>query len=423
METSTRLIRLRCALYGGISGSLGATAGWLVWVAVIALQENWKEVAGAVVAGACVGFVAHSIKEYIETAREEAAGPPSRAERQRRKHENRHHTRQRARAAVISTAAVFLILACEHLVSHVISLVMLPFVASVVGFFLPGAMFAYCCWHLPYEGPPDIEALKSTMWAGIVSGIGVGLIFSLMNKVASGYPALAWWWSFSMGMAFVYVLVSPLIQKFLKYRRNSTFHDLAPAFAVPILICLTLSFSDPNYQRKIRESRNSPDWTAPAANVMVDIVDQMLVSGDLPETFWRKADEGLRHGAASGGTEGAESKLGLRIARRIGCDAVEVEDHKLGATSPGSQGSSEEEYSQAILCGQLKQGLASGLVRSWCVLATFAFGLGLGYRWERKFRPAEYRPESETLRSDFSALNRISLAILLFIAYVRWHGF
>jgi hypothetical protein len=416
-----RILRLRGALYGGIGGSLGATVGWLLWIAVLAFQENWKEVTGSVLTGAAVGFIADLAENYLESAREEAAGPISHAERQRRKQHARHHSRKRARAAMLATALLFLGFAIEHLVSHVINVVLFPFLASVVGFFLPGAMFAYKCWHLPYKGGWDFDCIEGAVAAGLLSGIAAGVVFSVMNRAPSFLQALAWWFTFSISLALVYAATRPLLRKTLKYHLTDTFHATAPILAVPLLIGLMLTFSDPTNQQIIRESRDFPSLTAAVENMWVDVVNQMLASGDLPEAFWKRAEQGLNDQASPHQeSDEVQSPWGTAIARRMGCIANGNNSSALnnGNTKPNG----EEQNSQAVLCKEVERGFASGIVRSWFVLSTFALGLKWAYGTERKFRPVDYGEDSDTRRKDFSALNWITVAIVAFVLFVCWRG-
>jgi hypothetical protein len=59
-----------------------------------------------------------------------------------------------------------------------------------------------------------------------------------------------------------------------------------------------------------------------------------------------------------------------------------------------------DEYSrQKVLCAELRQGFASGMIRSWIVMLLFAIGLGLAPMAEEKLRPIDY-PSSRTRRND-----------------------
>lgn len=60
----------------------------------------------------------------------------------------------------------------------------------------------------------------------------------------------------------------------------------------------------------------------------------------------------------------------------------------------------EEQYSrQEVLCAELRQGFASGMIRSWLVMMLFAIGLGLAPMVEETLRPPDY-PSSRTRRND-----------------------
>ena len=59
-----------------------------------------------------------------------------------------------------------------------------------------------------------------------------------------------------------------------------------------------------------------------------------------------------------------------------------------------------DDYSrQKVLCAELRQGFASGMIRSWIVMLLFAVGLGLAPMAEEKLRPLDY-PSSRTRRND-----------------------
>jgi hypothetical protein len=71
----------------------------------------------------------------------------------------------------------------------------------------------------------------------------------------------------------------------------------------------------------------------------------------------------------------------------------------------------KDDYSrQKVLCAELRQGLASGMVRSWIVMLLFAIGLGLAPMAEEKLRPIDY-PSSRTRRND--RILAILLAVLV----------
>jgi hypothetical protein len=434
-------MRLRNALYGGVGGSSGATMGWLAWIALVALRQDWKEVVASVIIGAAVGFIVHVTERYIETAREESAHPINRADKQRKKHADRHRNLKRSRSAVFTSATIFLALACEHLASHVIRLVAFPFMASVVGFFVPGAILAYALWHLRYtDFGDDLRCAEDALKAGILSGLAIGLIFASMNRSISALPpvawssvvwsSIAWWFAFSLGLAIAYVFLGWLLHKMFKYQLSSRFHALAPVLSVPIIIMTVLAFSAPVTQKTIRaesdfwrKSTGAPIEGLPSAvqGILVSVVNQMLTSGELPEAFWKQAEEGLHPKEQK--TEPGNLREGGRsfFSGTIGCHATNL-DARSVATASGTTQVSENQWSESVLCQQLDQGFTSDLVRSWFVLLAFAIGLGFGHRYERELRPETYDAGTETRQADMTALAWISISIAVFIILVIFHG-
>lgn len=190
---STEAIRksdvpFRVALLGGILGSLGATIGWLLWIAIQAVARDWKVVLAPVV-GAALGYVIQWVEGYIHTARHErergaaaehASEPPA-------------HVPPRGGVRMWALALGFLALACEHLVGHLMSEFLVPFLASMATLFPAGAVFG---WLLA-GGRGDGESPLMILLQGALLG-GAAAVVALLVQVLMGAPvrveAIFGWW-------------------------------------------------------------------------------------------------------------------------------------------------------------------------------------------------------------------------------------
>lgn len=447
---SSLALEARIALYGGIFGSVGATLGWLLYVAFVALQQSWTVLLSPIV-GALVGFAVNGFERYLHTAqheRQHGVGAPE----PEPSHE-RAPASPRARAIRIGAfAALFLGVVCEHLVGHFIREVVTPFLASIATLFPAGAVLA-----LGLHGFSTKDKFGERLLAGAILGLAVALVSALVHLALAGTVELGsligWWVLVSLGMVL--------------WTRPATGPSPGRAMlGVFVAVGITFLASVPAIRSTLEKA---PLWIGPGMRALGAAVDGTLSSPEIPSSMWRKAEEEMRaHAASTHVVAHAEhSGWGGAIASAVGCGGASEEVPALVPVLPPRPPAfppltpEEEESLKHLevleltrnlepderseldrlkkkqrlaidiplpplpptpksrfgkLCDELRAGWASGLVRSWFVLLCFAGGLGVGVTLERSLRPPDY-DRSLTRRNDRTfwivVAGLLGLAILL----------
>lgn len=291
---------LRRALYGGVFGSVGATTGWLLWLGILAVRLRPVEVAGAAVLGAIIGFAIEWFIDYVRVAREEAEHGVREKEDEPPPDEARYRPRDRGRllAAGLRIGAVvagFLGLVCEHLVSEVASRVLLPFLCSLIFWFPVGAIFAVAFFRDGGAGETFFLRIVHGLLAGVAAAVVTGLACFMMRQGNIGHGG--WLVLVALGTA---LMVG---------RNPNAFAPFLGALAALVFFCLCAGYF-------VRTGRQPP---IPFVNGSIGqyLVDDILVSPDIPSAFWERAEKEI--GGTSVASTSAATGAWTLPCRWVGC--------------------------------------------------------------------------------------------------------
>jgi hypothetical protein len=403
---------MRQALYGGLGGVCGATGGWLIWVALQVLHENPWEVVLSIAIGAGLSLLINKfIEPYLHVAREESS--PGHA-----------HGKVVGHPLRLATLfLLFLFLALEHLASHVIHAVWLPFLLSLATLFPAGALVGLC---FPKKEPAYDSSWLWNAIRGALLGAVVGLVtmaaqFPINSRAVFPEPIqfglLGWWVLMGMGFGISYG----------ESRRGQS--GIRPVFGGLIALVLVFLFSLPGPRRLMPDK--VPVILMPLIWVADTSVDQLLSAPELPANFWQEAEHELSIKRAedghepAGGEENAageeaagKSHWGTVLADWLGCISESVpENADQVPRDPVGKNRSLK------LRRALERGFGSGFVRSWLVMLLFSLGISLGSVVEWTYLPQEYAT-SQTRKNDvrFLAGTVAATACALAVVAIAWPG-
>jgi hypothetical protein len=455
----------RQALYGALLSSLGATLGWLLWVAAQAVQRD-PRVLLAPAFGAALGLAIDWLSHYVGVARGEASGQTTGALEK--------PALDWARPGAL--AVIFLAAACQNYVSDNIYAVVVPFLASLATLFPVGVMFGWMCCT---SAPPEAKSVWELFWSGTVTGLLAALaafvVHFCMGGVFTGgqswstvgsalWSLLGWWCLLGAALGLIRGLSKePTV--------------LGPVFGVVLALAVVFAFCLPAVYHVLNKA---PGVLALARIVVEGEVNQMLSAPDLPAVFWEKAQKQLDTARPGPAAADKESSWGAAVAHWLGCP----ESGQVAAPPPQLQFQwplvspqpdmgrllqaqlkkeedrteedrqvlrEWEEYQQSLnqankaraglqkaldhakehplplpdessarmekLCKELRRGGQSGLVRSWLVILMFSVGLGLSPLVERPLRPVNYR-YSRTHRNDQALMKFMFVLVALVIGLI-----
>lgn|GEM_PF-5759085 len=370
----------RVALYSGIFGSLGATLGWILW---LAYKTGSGELLLTVAVGAAVGLLVHWVQHYVGIARHENREGSWDAH----EHEG-HGSLKPARVALIwATGFGFLGMASEHLVAHLAAEYLRPFLASIATL-LPASVLFGMVLH---EGQTEKDLLNKAgqgAFLGLtVALITVGLQFLIGAPLKWG-AEIAWWAMVGIGIAIC-----------LPEKKQCQFYH--PILGVGLAFLLVFVIAIPKVSGFLG---SLPGPLKPIGTMLAVAANETIASPDLPAEFWLEAEK--KHRAA----EHLSEPLTPSDDPPVTDGGTDYVSRFQNPTMP-----SEEESGESRLNKELKKGMDSSLVRSWIVLLLFAIGLGVAPMVERALRPMDY-PSSHTIRNDKAMA--IGIAVLLAVACV-----
>ena len=427
----TQALRLRQALYGGLFGSLGATVGWLLWVAVYAFRANPWEVILAPVVGAAVGLLNEWWRDYRRVARREAAGEdPEEAHEAASEGDSAPHYGRAARVGAVTLVLLGVI--CEHLVADLIRAVLVPFLSSLATLFPCGALFA---WLIARGRSRVIPEADRNPYYSLVSmvcwGLGAMCLASglrLAMGEANPWAGSGYWVLIGMGLRLTSAPDTPVD---------------APVLGVAFALLLLIGSSIWNVESvtTFGSSSSSSSGTVPVIGPVVSITakaaDDVLKSPDVPARFWNQAQEEItkseqgkeKNKTNDAGSEATEGHEWEGLCRWVGCDNISNPVIKpLNANEPFADQLRRQDVAwdyvdrKRNLCRMLHQGWGSPMARSWLVVLLFGLGLSVGAVQEARNRPRDYRG-SLTRRHDLAltcgvlALIATTVLILHFLSH------
>jgi hypothetical protein len=372
----------RIALATAILGGGGAT---VAWISCLAYQARSWELAVSVMVGAGLGVAVHWLQHYAHTAIRERRGEAS-----------EHHASRRTVVALLWASGFgFVALASEHVVAHMVSEFLRPFLASLAALVPAGAIIG---WSMS-RGRSKDKNLFQFVIDGLLIGCAIALVTGLIWTIAFGdapWGALVSWWGLiGIGMHLMTGTERNAV------RASDPIAAVVIAFIAIFVINLlptTQSFYD-----KLGAFKGVPRML----RVMAAKIQQ---SPDLQATFWIEAERRLaaEHDAPSGAVRTGETAPQPPIVRNRAGNPADNQ-RALDRLTDGAAADG------ADITESVARTTRADWVRSWLVIVFFALGAGLAPFVERTLRPVDY-PNSETYRRDITLA--ISVVVLLASACV-----
>lgn len=382
-KTASDFSELRIAISCGIFGSIGATMGWILWLAYMSASADLLV---TIVVGAGIGLLVSWTQHYISTAKRERNGPPSEDESEDIKRASPDSGRS---TLLWATGFAFLGIASEQVVSELVSEYLRPFLASLVTLLPAGIVFGI----IFNEGRTDenrfVAALHGAFAGFIVALLTCGLRYLMGGPIPWG-AMIGWWVLIGVGQG----ACMPMRGKSRGYQPL-----LGVLTALSIAYILTFPAVADNFVKL-------PGPLGAGAKFFVMAVDESLAAPDLPAQFWIEA-EARREGRKVSGVPVSQEQVREPVDRYLN-QIKSKEDYYR----------SDTEFRSDRFRSEFEKGMGSALVRSWVVLALFSVGIGAAPSIEAKLRPADY-PNSRTAFNDKRILVGIIFVILASCLYLR----
>lgn len=382
----------RIALASAILGSLGATFGWINWLAIE--SGNWKLLV-TIVVGAVVGLALHWTQHYVRVANLERRGEST-----------GHLHAWHLGAFLYAGGFAFLGLATEHLITEMVAEYLRPFLASVASLLPAGAIIG---WSMNRGRGKDENLLlfvADGMFVGGSIAVVTGIIWTISFGSAPWVALVSWWGLIGIGT------------RALTSEERNAMKTGDPIAAVVLVFAMIFALN------LLPTSQSSYDKLGPFRNVVL-IVRTMAAetqqSPGVPADSWIKAEHDLavKNGvvdtipvrtpqlrartSVAGGLPGA-----THIDVKRAMDDL-ARSWTTGSTTPSDSMAPGDTTSTR---GTLWKLFHSELFRSWLVIVLFALGVGFAPAVERALRPIDY-PNSETYRNDIVLTCSISALIVI----------
>lgn len=435
-------IAARRVLFSGAISAIAVIAGWLLYFAFLAGIGALY----AALVGATIAAVIHAVQHYFHIARHEASASAHGQHTQTAEHGNSNAPRSPSFAAAAQAGAIilgFVGIVSVHVVTELTHELLVPCMVSIVTLvpigMLLGAIFSS---PKPAEFNLPMIAFGIPIGGGLI-GLGAAAVAYAtqwaMGQHPEFWPIAGWWVLVGVG------LFAAGRGKQLNVRRSVI------GVALALVIVLASAWTSRSNTASSSTSQPSLDVRQPSAGVfslwllILRSRDDAIRAPDIPSHVWDNALAHARREWAEARNRHDEkeqvsndgplrSAWGSTLARWCGCSEQirgappeettnENPQHGNNSTSQpidqspayiamypegGPRSMPYLDYSKfrvqtwdggRVVCGQLRMGLESGLVRSWLVMILFSLGLGLAPRVERALRPSDY-PSSRTRRMD-----------------------
>ena len=373
----------RVALATAILGSIGATSAW---IAILAIETGDWHLLVTIVVGAVVGLAAHWIQHYIRVAIRERSGEGN-------GHGAEQHQRKQPLAALLwAVSFAFLGLATEHLVAHMVTAFLRPFLASFASLLPAGAIIG---WTMSRGRPKDenlIQLIANGFFIGAAIAVVTGLIWTLGFGSAPWIALFAWWGLIGIGTR---ALTRP--------ERNAV-RVGDPITAVLLVFAMTFLLN------LLPVTISSYDKLGPFRSLALTVRTMaagIQQSPAVPAKFWNEAERGV--------LDSAPATKPRPVTRAPDTSALHGAIHLDFKAAVDSLTAPPPSDDVASRWSALMRAASPELFRSCLVMVFFAIGVGLAPQVERFLRPSDY-PNSETYRSDIELT--IFMALLLVLACV-----
>jgi hypothetical protein len=362
----------RIALATAVLGSLGATSAWIT---LLAMETGDLHVIVTIVVGAVIGLAAHWIEHYIRVVHRERSGEGGGQSAGR-------HLRKHPWAALLwATTFAFLGLATEHLVAHMVSEFLRPFLASFASLLLAGAIIG---WTMSRGRPKDenlIQLVASGLFTGATIGVVTGIVWKIGFHTAPWFALIAWWGLIGIGMR---ALTRP--------ERNAV-RVADPILGVALVFVITFLLN------LLPVTVTSYDKLGPLKSLVLTVRTMAVaiqLSPAVPATFWNEAEQKVS--LERGVTAATTIEQAPAVVRAPDTPAVRGALH-VDVARATDRLTARPGDDLASRWSSLTRARWSELVRSWLVIFLFALGAGFAPQLERRLRPIDY-PNSETYRMD-----------------------
>jgi len=384
----------RIALATAILGSLGATFGWINWLAIE--SGDWKLLV-TIVVGAVVGLALHWTQHYIRVASSERRGEST-----------GHMHAWNLGAFLYAGGFAFLGLATEHLITEMVAAYLRPFLASLASLLPAGAIIG---WSMN-RGRSKDENLVMLIADGLFTGWSIavvsGIIWTISFGSAPWFALLSWWGLIGIGT------------RALTGQERNAVKTGDPIAAVALVFAMTFALN------LLPATKSSYDKLGPfktmgwIVRTMAAVVQQ---SPGVPADAWIKAEHELAVTRGELDTAPVGKTLPrtrTSVAEELpGATQIDVRrgmENLVKAWNDSTPPSDSTPLSGTSLSAVAR----SPGFRSWFVIVLFALGAGFAPRVERALRPIDY-PNSETYRNDI-VLTCFMSAMLVIACLVAHFG-
>jgi hypothetical protein len=416
--------RFRSVLFGGIGASIGATAGWLMFIVAVAVASNWK-VLIAPLLGALFGLFWQWIEHYVQAYRREMQQGVQKPEQSTQAGAASPDGGPSVRVGAFSI--LFLGIACEQVIGKFVEQLLIPILASIAVLFPVGVFWA-CMF--------SVRSSNGNLLFWPLRAFGCALICAVLFVVIpiiAGLPgspqdfpgAFGWWFGISFGFLLLFPFGNEKTDskewEQLGYNKTPAVYTFPTIVIVVMAVILGISRFDepvPDYTASTKGSGGPANFFETSLHGIATLT---LSNAGIPGRFWAQAEEqnqgALQHNVTSWSTDW----IGKPAARILGCPVTPSETPPpdlLGQPQSNTDNSLAGDGRRfQALCQQVRAGPLGPLFRSWFVLILFATGLGFGLRLAEKL-PENYE-SSDTRANDATLLFVMVLAMLLMILLTR----
>jgi len=396
-------LRWRCALYGGLFGSVGASMGWLCWLTAGAFVRRPGTILGGAVLSILFAKLLELLERYIKSAvrggdivdekRKEASVWPFL--------KNLPRLQWMASSRSIAVALVALGLISKGILGASFKEAWIPLIVSISVFFPAGAVLEWCFSTKVLRGivREAGDLLGKGQFTVIVYLIPLACAVGLATSVATLLPyiagswiigssrtdsliifaAVAGWWIFT---SFTCLIASAVSDSKLRL-----------TLGIGLMTLLTALFA---------VAPNLDFWMVSAFRPLVNI---SLIAPELPAVYWADATRRIEEQATQDPSfkkpfpalKTTTSKPG-KLYSWLQCSCLSGDPSDFGDTPAGRLRANmlDKSFIQRRICDQLSDRTPPQLIRSWLVLLFFSLGLSVAAPIEQRLRPSNY--ESSNLR-------------------------
>jgi hypothetical protein len=298
-----------------------------------------------------------------------------------------------------SATGVFLVVAGENSLAELIKEVRLPFLLSVMTFFVGGITVLVLSSLV--RRLEIFRGLALFVLGWLIAPLPL-LALNELTGAGTDYGAIAAWWTLITLVAGLAVMRS---------RRAVWRAVLAAAAAAVIVVPLMLLAGFWPWEL---EAATTGRQARPVMYAAVDLVERLLAAPDVPAQAWSAAQHQLR-------SDGSVPLLEPRVPPGPSRWLADVGRCADIPAAPDDRNPARYLERKRELCRQIIAATGSGWTRSLIVVGFFCAGLTTADRLERRWRPDGY-PNHPLRRYDRAGLIAAFAGLVAAIAIIRWSG-